>query len=159
MKYLLLALALVCTACSSDTQGLNLVEPDPTVQPVDPMGVPEPVAQPIAQPEPEVLPLEMPEVQGTVDTFQTWRTPKVGLPEPYVLILYTLWWSADADGYDILIDGEYVESVTRSGPYEFTREHYGLLEQVQISEVLPEVRIRAWRDDQETVSDPVMWIY
>ena len=169
----LIALTAVLTACSDDSldyvpdspdiivEQPNIVVEQPNIV-VEVPAVPVTIEQPIQEPqpvEPVEVTLQVPEVRGTVQLEQIFKQPAVGLPEPYILMTFSIWWESEADGFDIILDGDYHETITQK-TWEYQTEHYGTKDDFLISDNLIEVRVRAWLSgsDVEVVSDPVTWV-
>lgn len=117
--------------------------------------------QPIIYPVyPVEQPLIAPQLQGTVMTTQEWSSPVAGHPQASIKLTFYVDWTGNADGYDILVDGKWVASTTVTTHYSFTQQVIGQIIYADIPSLLPEVRVRAWRNtDDEVLSEPVNWVY
>lgn len=150
MKTLLsiITLSFMLIACDSDHHVLDEQPTEAThVQPVAPV-----------QNAQTLQPLVAPQTQGVVTITQQWADA-AHRPQPYVMFEFRADWVSNADGYDILVDGEYVDSTILAQTYRFYREVFGIIQDLHIPQHLPTVKIRAWRGDDEVLSEPVNWIY
>lgn len=132
-------------------------EPEPEPEPTpEPEVTPEPSPEPEVEPIPE-LNLEFFDITTHYEIEQVWQISNLGDPEPFIQITYFLEWQSNADGYDILVNGDYRETVTGATLYQFTEVRPGMWSGEDIRDTFSEVRIRAWTDTHELVSGPLIW--